>query len=232
MPTVHNSHRDYLRQLVESHLNTVKLNLMKNGWRKLADSEFRVSEIFKCGRQIYLERLFPEKAESEIDFDNVKSAVLPGTALHDCFQKYDLNHAVPEEDKVYYDNGKIVLNGHIDQTLVHKDLIVDYKSVGQFSWKYILDKPKVGHVHQINAYCAIYVRGFFAIAYLHKETYEHKVYCAKANIKTFNGDVKRLEGVALAIETKKIPPAKPMEEWNCKYCGHKKFCKQLVNSDK
>ena len=214
-----------MQALVEAHLNRVKWNMWHSGDRKLAPNEFRISSIGYPSRWLYYERVCPEQKIIEINEhdDNIASAVLPGTATHEVFQKYDPQALIPEETTVHFDNGKIKLSGHIDQDKLHPDLDVDYKTAKSLYFIKKKGRASETHIHQSNTYAYLEGKGYQSIAYLDKITYKHLVFVYPTSETMFQKDIARLEMI-LGHVSRKEAPACDGEDYFCGFCPFRRIC--------
>jgi hypothetical protein len=212
----------YYQQLIEDHLNTVKHNMMTSGARDLESNEFRVSSIGYPQCWLWYEKHRPEWKQAEkIDTDNIASNVIPGTAGHEAFQKWDPPHAVPEETTVVFDNGKIQLSGHIDQDTLHPNMLCDYKFIKSLYYARKKGRASDHYIHQINTYAILAKKKVFGVAHLSKLDYKHYVYVQWADKLMFAEDIARLERIL--YDYQKCPPL-DKEAFFCKFCPFRVHC--------
>jgi len=226
-----------IKKLAEHHLNTAKLQGLYSGGRNMAHNEFRVSSAYKCPRELFFERALG-KRDDEIDFENIESNFLPGTAAHFYFQWWDKNNRTKDEKSVVYEDNDITIKGHVDNLTVHNDTVLDYKTVGYWGFnKYF--KPEIQNHHFIQASMYDYLlqpqRHWVAIARISKENYKHHVNVEKANFEEVKRRINNFKEISHQVLSYQLDKdlyfhakALGMEtctNWGCKYCKYKTECK-------
>lgn len=211
----------YYQQLIEDHLNTVKHNMLTSGARDLEPNEFRISSIGYPQCWLWYSKHRPDwYQEEDQDPNNLKSAVIPGTAGHEAFQHWDPSHAVPEETTVTFDNGTVKLSGHIDQDTLHPHMLCDYKFIKSLYFARKKGRASDHYIHQINTYAILAKKKVFGIAHLAKLDYEHYVYVQWADKLMFAADIARLERILAAEQ---CPPL-DKEAFFCGFCPFRGPC--------
>lgn len=210
------------QQIIETHLNRAKWHLYTSGDRELAPNEFRISQIGYPSRWLWYEKYRPKDRQVELrqTDENLRMNTFPGTAMHEVFQKYDPEAIIEKETEVHFDNGKIILTGHIDQDRLNPNLIVDYKAAKNLYYIRKNKKANTSHIHQVNTYASLVKRDYFGIAYIDKINYEHLVYTYPTNPSMFEKDIARLEFI-LGCKT---APKCDGESYYCGFCSFNHIC--------
>lgn len=219
------SYLDYLRGVIRSTSD--------KGAYPLKSNQFRLSSIGKCARQLYFEKLYPDK-KTEKSLESL-GTLLAGTHIHERFEKWSEQYAYQHQSypnlciseskgkcTVTKVEGLIEVIGHYD--LVIDDAIVDLKSTSSKSAFYIKKQgPQRAYIKQANAYAYLLGLKEWALVYIIKDTYEIFGWKAPVSKELYSDNIERLSNIYNCTLTK-VPPEPDAEEWECGYCGYSEEC--------
>lgn len=209
----------------ELDLNRAKAAMLLSGSRELLPNEFRISSVVYCDRWIWYTK---HGYEELINFENVQSGVLPGTAIHDAIEKYFPAGAEIEKPirKEFKDRSgfSIIITGKID--IRYLGLVIDLKSAEKWSFGNTT-KIKPHHLKQVSCYAELTDDQLVGVAYLSKDTMQHLIFYAKPLPHYLASRLPALKIIAQASFPEEVP-ANPVEKWMCNYCPGQKHCKKIT----
>lgn len=196
---------------------------------ELDSSYFRASSMGYCYRRQVYERKNTEPSNPSDNHLLITFQV--GHLVHEFLQNVlkEKCEVLAMEDEIYDDHG---FAGHTDGLVKcnGETILLDFKTISKWGFDR-LKKVKRTHAMQITWYWMQYSQKHkidkVQVIYINKDmsrTIEFKVY--DVDVDKYLPYVKRdINTLKLYLESDKLPPKIPQEEWQCAYCPFLQKCK-------
>ena len=176
---------------------------------------FRVSEVGKCLRFLYLTRVIGRLE----DIDS-KPEVIAGRKIHAEFQNdyaiFDENARMEEEVMFIHENFVVV--GRAD--IITDDRVIEIKTINSLP-----AKPYSAHIRQLNFYMRLCGRKKGTLTYIERETGKQKDFSIELDENAFLEDLRRFEKLAKHLRSMSLP--KREETGICKFCEYAVICERI-----
>jgi len=212
---------DMFNQNFVEHLKEKNDERDKSWWAPEKDT-YHVTDITGCLRKSFLKK----KVNIELDESSLKNFEIghrvediAAKALEKMYDNVENDYRITKEFNGYK------IKGETDPILKVNNKILDMFEIKSTSYiSSVKDKPKSHHLRQVNAYMGLLGLHSCKIIYIDKKNYSDLAHHIPFDKDMFRDFKNKAEWLHTCFKNEKIPAAKPMENWECKWCDVRDIC--------
>ena len=197
--------------------------------KETEDGVCYVTELVKCSRKAYLDRIEPPEYDSET-LRRFKAGDILEDGFTDMLRRIPGIYVIGTQWRAYYIDDKVTIHGRIDVLAQHDNQEIvahEVKSAKDHPWS---GEPYLTHKQQLQFYMGATGLEYGEVNYISKKAlvYGDKDIDARFPVEqdpeTFRYLVKKAHILIDALDTEIEPRPNPQEDWECGYCAHKEGC--------